>query len=137
MAGTLFVVATPIGNLEDITQRALRILSEVDRVAAEDTRRTRRLLDHFGLSVPVVSVFEHNERARVPGLVRRLEAGERIALVTDAGSPGIADPDPVAAVTVLNQAVERIARRDPAQYQWTYKRYTLRPEGSGEDNPYR
>lgn len=91
-AGALFLVATPIGNLEDITQRALRILSEVDRVAAEDTRRTRRLLDHFGLAVPVVSVFEHNERARVPGLVRRLEAGERIALVTDAGSPGIADP---------------------------------------------
>jgi len=90
--GTLYLVATPIGNLEDITHRALRILSEVSLVAAEDTRHSRRLLDHFGLSAKVVSLFEHNERSRAPGLVRRLEAGESIALVTDAGSPGIADP---------------------------------------------
>ena len=90
--GTLFLVATPIGNLEDITQRALHTLGTVQAVAAEDTRRTRRLLDHFGLSVPVVSLFEHNERARIPGLVRRMAAGESIAMVTDAGSPGIADP---------------------------------------------
>jgi len=86
------LVATPIGNLEDITRRALRILGEVDRVAAEDTRRTRRLLEHYGISAPVESLFEHNERARVPGLIRRLEAGERVALVTDAGSPAVADP---------------------------------------------
>jgi len=85
-------VATPIGNLEDITHRAVRVLSEVPVVAAEDTRHTRRLLDHLGISVPVLSLFEHNERSRTPGLVRRLLAGESVAVVTDAGSPGIADP---------------------------------------------
>lgn len=90
--GTLYLVATPIGNLEDITQRALRVLREVSVVAAEDTRHTRRLLERFGISVPVVSLFEHNERARIPGLVRRLHAGEDVAVVTDAGSPGISDP---------------------------------------------
>jgi 16S rRNA (cytidine1402-2'-O)-methyltransferase len=90
--GTLFLVATPIGNLEDITQRALRVLREVAVVAAEDTRHTRRLLEHFGISATVVSVFEHNERARIPVLLRRLGDGESVAIVTDAGSPGIADP---------------------------------------------
>ena len=90
--GILYLVATPIGNLEDITRRALRILGEVDRVAAEDTRRTRVLLEHFGIATPVESLFEHNERARVPGLIRRLEAGETLAVVTDAGSPAVADP---------------------------------------------
>ena len=88
----MFLVATPIGNLEDITQRALRVLREVQVVAAEDTRRTRRLLEHFGLSTAVVSLFEHNERARIPGLLRRLSGGESVAVVTDAGSPGISDP---------------------------------------------
>ena len=90
--GTLFLVATPIGNLEDITARALRTLGEVHAIAAEDTRRTRRLLAHFGIATPTVSLFEHNERRRVPGLIRRLAAGESLALVTDAGSPGVADP---------------------------------------------
>ena len=90
--GTLYLVATPIGNLEDITRRALRILGEVDRVAAEDTRHTRRLLEHYGISVPVESLFEHNERARVPGLIQRLTEGENVAVVTDAGSPAVADP---------------------------------------------
>ena len=85
-------MATPIGNLEDITQRALRTLGEVQAVAAEDTRRTRRLLDHFGLSAPVVSLFEHNEQRRVPALIERLTAGDSVAVVTDAGSPGVADP---------------------------------------------
>ncbi len=91
-AGILYLVATPIGNLEDITQRALRTLGEVQAVAAEDTRRTRRLLDHYGLSAPVLSLFEHNERRRTPALVERLKAGESVAVVTDAGSPGVADP---------------------------------------------
>jgi 16S rRNA (cytidine1402-2'-O)-methyltransferase len=91
-AGTLYLVATPIGNLEDITQRALRVLSEVSVVAAEDTRRTRRLLEHFGVSATTVSLFEHNERSRVPRLLARLQAGDSVAAVTDAGSPGIADP---------------------------------------------
>lgn len=75
-----------------MTRRALRVLAEADLVAAEDTRRTRRLLEHFGVSVPVTSLFEHNEKAKVAGLVARLSEGSRIALVTDAGSPGIADP---------------------------------------------
>jgi 16S rRNA (cytidine1402-2'-O)-methyltransferase len=88
----LFLVATPIGNLEDISRRALRVLGEVQVVAAEDTRRTRHLLEHFGLATPVVSLFEHNERARIPGLLRRLEGGEHVAVVTDAGSPGVSDP---------------------------------------------
>jgi len=90
--GTLFLVATPIGNLEDVTRRALRTLSEVSAVAAEDTRRTRRLLAHYGIAAQVVSLFEHNERQRIPRLIERLRAGESLALVTDAGSPGIADP---------------------------------------------
>jgi 16S rRNA (cytidine1402-2'-O)-methyltransferase len=90
--GTLFLVATPIGNLEDITQRALRVLREVAVVAAEDTRHTRRLLEHFGIPATVVSLFQHNERARIPVLLRRLGDGESVAIVTDAGSPGIADP---------------------------------------------
>jgi 16S rRNA (cytidine1402-2'-O)-methyltransferase len=91
-AGILYLVATPIGNLEDITQRAVRTLGEVAAVAAEDTRRTRRLLDHLGIAAPVVSLFEHNERRRAPELVERLASGESIAVVTDAGSPGVADP---------------------------------------------
>jgi len=90
--GTLFLVATPIGNLEDVTHRALRTLGEVSAVAAEDTRRTRRLLAHYGISAPVVSLFEHNERQRIPRLLERLRAGESLAVVTDAGSPAIADP---------------------------------------------
>jgi len=88
----LFLVATPIGNLEDITERALRTLREVDAVAAEDTRRTRILLERHGITVPVLSLFEHNERARIPSLVRRLQEGQSLAVVTDAGSPGVADP---------------------------------------------
>ncbi len=91
-AGTLFLVATPIGNLDDITPRALRVLGEADLIAAEDTRHTRRLLDHFGISTRLVSLFEHNERARTRELVDRLEQGEDVAVVTDAGSPGISDP---------------------------------------------
>jgi 16S rRNA (cytidine1402-2'-O)-methyltransferase len=92
MAGTLFVVATPIGNLEDITLRALRVLREVNLIAAEDTRRTAKLLSHFGIHTPALSFHAHNSRARLPQLIARLRAGESIALVTDAGTPGISDP---------------------------------------------
>jgi 16S rRNA (cytidine1402-2'-O)-methyltransferase len=90
--GTLFVVATPIGHLEDITLRALRILKTVALVAAEDTRRTGNLLRHYDIHTPVLSVHAHNEHARVPKLIARLAAGESIALVTDAGTPGVSDP---------------------------------------------
>jgi 16S rRNA (cytidine1402-2'-O)-methyltransferase len=92
MSGTLFVVATPIGNLEDVTLRALRVLREVDLIAAEDTRRTARLLAHHGIATPTQSFHAHNANARVPQLVERLRSGQRVALVTDAGTPGISDP---------------------------------------------
>jgi len=92
MAGQLFVVATPIGNLEDITQRALRVLAEVDAVAAEDTRHSRKLFEHYGISTPMVSYHDHSERAVSVRLVARLLEGDSIALICDAGTPGIADP---------------------------------------------
>jgi 16S rRNA (cytidine1402-2'-O)-methyltransferase len=92
VSGTLYVVATPIGNLEDVTLRALRILREVDQIACEDTRQTRKLLDRHGISKPLVSYHEHNESARAEELVRELTAGKNIALVSDAGTPLIADP---------------------------------------------
>ena len=90
--GRLYVVATPIGNLEDITLRALRVLREVRVIAAEDTRRTGKLLSHSGIDTPMVSLHAHNEAARLPGLLDRLRAGESIALVTDAGTPLLSDP---------------------------------------------
>ena len=89
---TLYLVATPIGNLEDITLRGLRTLRECDLVAAEDTRRTGQLLKHFGISKPLLSYFQFNEARRSEQIIERLGRGEKIALVTDAGSPGISDP---------------------------------------------
>jgi 16S rRNA (cytidine1402-2'-O)-methyltransferase len=91
-AGALYVVATPIGNLEDITLRALRILAEVDLVAAEDTRQSGKLLAHHGLKKPMIAYHEHNERQRAPALIERLQLGQAIALLTDAGTPAISDP---------------------------------------------
>jgi len=88
----LYLVATPIGNLEDITLRALRVLREVDLIACEDTRHTRRLLSHYSISKPTISYHTHNEQARAADLVQRLERGESIALVSDAGTPGLSDP---------------------------------------------
>ena len=92
MPGTLYVVATPIGNLEDVTLRALRVLREVSLVAAEDTRRTARLLQHYSISTRTTSLHEHNERSKTASLIARLVAGESIALVSDAGTPLISDP---------------------------------------------
>jgi 16S rRNA (cytidine1402-2'-O)-methyltransferase len=92
MSGTLFVVATPIGNLEDVTLRALRVLREVELIAAEDTRRTARLLSHHGIPTPTLSFHQHNIKGRVPQLVGRLRSGKSVALVTDAGTPGVSDP---------------------------------------------
>jgi 16S rRNA (cytidine1402-2'-O)-methyltransferase len=89
---TLYLVATPIGNLEDITLRALRVLKECDVVAAEDTRRSGQLLKHFGISKPLLSYFQFNEARRSEEIIDRLRRGEKVALVTDAGSPGISDP---------------------------------------------
>jgi 16S rRNA (cytidine1402-2'-O)-methyltransferase len=91
-AGTLYLVATPIGNLEDITLRALRVLRECDLVAAEDTRHSGHLLKHFGINKPLLSYFQFNEARRSEEILERLKQGAKVALVTDAGSPGISDP---------------------------------------------
>lgn len=90
--GTLYIVATPIGNLEDITYRAVRILEEADLIAAEDTRHSRKLLSRFAITTPLVSYHDHNERQRLDGLLQRLQGGEDVALISDAGTPCIADP---------------------------------------------
>jgi len=104
-AGTLYVVSTPIGNLEDITLRALRILSSVDVIAAEDTRHTRKLLTHHGISRPLLSYHDHNEAVQAPRLLALLQEGKSIALVTDAGTPGIADPAYYLLHTLLPHAI--------------------------------
>ncbi|MCD6581244.1 MAG: 16S rRNA (cytidine(1402)-2'-O)-methyltransferase [Desulfuromusa sp.] len=92
MSGILYVVATPIGNLEDMTYRAVRILQEVSQIAAEDTRHSRKLLSHYGIGTALISYHEHNEEFRSPQLIAKLQAGESIALISDAGTPCIADP---------------------------------------------
>lgn len=92
MAGQLFIVPTPIGNLEDITLRALRVLKEVDLIAAEDTRHTQHLLNHYGIKTLLTSYHEHNEREKAHTLVERIKSGANLALVSDAGTPAIADP---------------------------------------------
>ena len=91
-AGTLYVVATPIGNLEDMTPRAVRVLSEVDLIAAEDTRHSGKLLKHFGIEAKTEALHEHNERSQVPRLIEILQAGKSIAFITDAGTPLVSDP---------------------------------------------
>ncbi len=109
-AGTLYLVATPIGNLEDITFRALRVLRECDVIAAEDTRHTGRLLQHFEISKPMLSYFQFNEARRSEEILERLKRGEKVALVTDAGSPGISDPGSrvVAAAIAAGLRVESV-----------------------------
>src|SRR5438477_12582779 len=92
MPGKLYIIATPIGNLEDISARALRILREVELIACEDTRHTRKLLNHFGIKTKTISYHEHNERERAIELCRLLQAAKDIALVSDAGTPLISDP---------------------------------------------
>ena len=109
MSGTLYLVATPIGNLEDITLRALRVLREADLVACEDTRQTRKLLDHYGIQKPTVSYHEHNETVRAPELIERLEAGASVALVSDAGTPLVSDPG----YRLVTQAVAKGIRVEP------------------------
>jgi len=103
MAGTLYIVATPIGNLEDITQRALRILRDVDMIACEDTRHTRKLLNHFGIDAKTISYHEHNETERTAELCETLSAGKDVALVSDAGTPLVSDPG----FRLVNAAIEK------------------------------
>src|SRR6202034_2825519 len=92
LAPGLYIVATPIGNLEDITMRALRVLRSVDRIACEDTRQTRKLLERYSIATPTISSHEHNESERSRQLIDELKNGARIAVVSDAGTPGISDP---------------------------------------------
>ena len=101
--GILYVVSTPIGNLDDITLRALRTLRDVDLIAAEDTRRTRKLLSRFDIHTPLVSYFEHNEFKRMDKLLSHLKGGKDIALVSDAGTPGISDPG----YRLIQEAIKR------------------------------
>lgn len=103
MKGTLYIVATPIGNLEDITLRALRILKEVDLISAEDTRQTLKLLNHFEINKPLISYHRHNEETKSDILIEKLQNGENIALVSDAGTPGICDPGE----EVIKKAIEK------------------------------
>jgi len=105
LAPGLYLVATPIGNLEDITLRALRVLRSVDRIACEDTRQTAKLLGHFGIKTPTVSYHMHNEGARASELIEALKAGGRIAVVSDAGMPGIADPGAMIAAEAIAAGV--------------------------------
>src|SRR5205807_10401411 len=109
LAPGLYLVATPIGNLEDITLRALRVLRQADVIACEDTRHTRHLLQHHGIATPTISYHEHNERERAAELADRLVQGTRIALVSDAGMPGISDPG----YRVLRLAAERDLPESP------------------------
>ena len=102
MSGKIYLVATPIGNLEDITLRALRILKEVDLIAAEDTRNTLKLLNHYEISKPLVSYHRHNEEVKVDNLINKLKDGQDIAIVSDAGTPGISDPGEV----VVKEAIK-------------------------------
>ena len=105
MSGTLFVVATPIGNLEDVTLRALRVLREVNLIAAEDTRRTAKLLVHHGIATPTVSFHAHNTKRRLPQLMRQLRSGRSIALVSDAGTPGVSDPGEELVRACINEQI--------------------------------
>ena len=102
MSGKIYLVATPIGNLEDITLRAIRILKEVDLIAAEDTRNTLKLLNHYEISKPLVSYHRHNEEVKVDNLINKLKDGQSIAIVSDAGTPGISDPGEV----VVKEAIK-------------------------------
>ena len=114
LAPGLYLVATPIGNLEDITLRALRVLRQADRIACEDTRQTRKLLDRYGIATSVISSHEHNEAERSRQLLAELRAGARIAVVSDAGTPGVSDPGMVLAAAAIEAGVPVYAIPGPS-----------------------
>ncbi len=116
MSGTLFIVATPIGNLEDITLRALRVLKEADIVAAEDTRHSLKLLNHYGISKPMISYWREREQARAEELIRKLLEGKSVALISDAGTPGIADPGTVLVRRALQENIPVIPVPGPSAF---------------------
>ena len=108
MSGKLYLVATPIGNLEDITYRAIRVLKEVDLIAAEDTRNSLKLLNHYEIKKPLISYHRHNEELRVDNLIEKLKQGNNIAVVSDAGTPGISDPGEVIAKEAIKNNIDVI-----------------------------
>jgi 16S rRNA (cytidine1402-2'-O)-methyltransferase len=112
--GTLYIVSTPIGNLEDITLRALRILKEVDVVAAEDTRHSLKLLSHYGISKPLISYWGEKEKVKAEETVRRLNAGQSVALISDAGTPGISDPGGVLIRRAIEEGIEVVPIPGPS-----------------------
>lgn len=114
MAGTLYIVATPIGNLEDITLRALKVLGEVDVIAAEDTRHSARLLNHYGIKKPLMSYWGEREKVKAGEVLARLRAGQSVALVSDAGTPGISDPGGVLVEKAAAEGVEIIPIPGPS-----------------------
>jgi 16S rRNA (cytidine1402-2'-O)-methyltransferase len=126
MSGTLYLVATPIGNLEDITQRALRVLGEVSLIACEDTRHTRILLNHYGIKTKTLSYHEHNERERAVELGALLESGASIAIVSDAGTPGINDPG----FRLVNEAIRLGVRVVPVPGAVATRTYLAAPRAS-------
>jgi len=114
MKGTLYIVSTPIGNLEDITLRALRVLKQVDVIAAEDTRRSLKLLNHYGIKKPLVSYWKEKERSKAEEIMRRLQAGESVALISDAGTPGISDPGSILIKMSIEEGVPVISIPGPS-----------------------
>ncbi len=109
MKGTLYIVSTPIGNLEDITLRALKVLKEVDVIAAEDTRHSRKLLTHYGISKPLISYWREKEKVKSMEILERLNSGQSVALISDAGTPGISDPGAVLIKKVLDEGISVVS----------------------------
>ena len=106
LTGKLFIVPTPIGNLEDITLRAIKVLKEVNLILAEDTRTSNKLLQHYNINTPMLSHHMHNEHKTLDGIVRRLKSGEQIALISDAGTPAISDPGFLLSRACVEQGIE-------------------------------
>lgn len=114
MKGILYIVSTPIGNLEDITLRALRVLKEVDLIAAEDTRRSIKLLNHYGISKPIISYWREKEKTRADEIMKRLHSGQSVALVSDAGTPGISDPGSILIKRAIEENIQVVSIPGPS-----------------------